>query len=319
MELGFARSLKITHLRLINAIAELGQLGLAAEAMGMTQPAASRLLAEIERTAGARLCDRHARGMELTLVGRALAQRSRSILLELSYLTREVDELKTGFGGTASVGAVTGAALRFVIPAVQQLKVLSPKAEIHVNVEPSPVLIRDLIDGRNDFVLARLPPDTDASDFDIRPANTESLQLVVRADHPLADVGNVAVADLESYPWVIQTHRSPIRNAVESAFHVAGAKLPENITNTTSLLVMIAILATSTAIAPMASEVSSLLLGRQVGARLKVLQLQEPIVMSPYYLLQMRGHQLSPVASRLKSLVARELTATAQHLSLSDI
>ena len=169
------------------------------------------------------------------------------------------------------------------------------------------------------FVLARLPPNVDANDFDIQPASTESVQLVVRADHPLADAADVAVGHLGSYPWVIQTHRAPIRDAVENTFKVAGTALPKDITNTTSLLVMIAILATSTAIAPMASEVSSLLLGRQVGARLKVLQLQEPIVMSPYYLLQMRGHQLSPVASRLKSLVARELTATAQHLSLSDI
>ena len=172
-----------------------------------------------------------------------------------------------------------------------------------------------MIDGHNDFVLARLPPDVDASDFDIQPANTESVQLLVREDHPLADVGEVALGDLDGYPWVIQTHRAPIRDAVESAFQGAGAKLPENITNTTSLLVMIAILATSTAIAPMASEVSSLLLGRQVGARLRVLQLHEPIVMSPYYLLQMRGRRLSPLASRLKSLVAGELIATGQPLS----
>lgn len=310
MDPGFARSLKFTHLRLINAIAEHGQLGLAAEALGITQPAASRLLAEIERMAGARLCDRHARGMELNLIGRALAQRSHSILLELNYLARDVDELKTGMGGTASVGAVTGAAVRFVIPAVKQLKLASPKAEIHVNVDTSPALVRDLIDGRNDIVLARLPPDVNANDFDIEPANTESVQLVVRSDHPLADVRDVAVGDLGKYPWVNQTHRAPIRDAVEHAFHIAGAKLPEDITNTTSLLVIIAILANSTAIAPMASEVTSLLLGRQVGARLKVLDVRQPIIMSPYYLLQMRGRQLSPTASRLKSLVAAELMTT---------
>lgn len=310
MDLGFARSLKITHLRLINAIAEHGQLGLAAEALAITQPAASRLLSDVESTAGARLFDRHAKGMELTLIGRALAQRSRSILLELTYLTREVDELKTGLGGAALVGAVTGAAVGLVIPAIQHLKAAAPKAEIHVNVETSPVLVRDLIDGRNDFVLARLPPEVDANDFDIQPAATETVQLVVRADHPLAKVKNVSVGDLCSYQWINQTHRAPIRDAVEKAFHLAGARLPENITNSTSLLVMIAMLVSSTAIAPMASEVSSLLIGRQVGARLKVLNVQEPIVMTPYYLLQLKNRQLSPLANRLKALVAAEIGST---------
>lgn len=307
MDLGFARSLKITHLRLINAIAETGQLGLAAEAVAITQPAASRLLAEIESITGSRLFDRNPKGMELTLIGRALAQRSRSILLELRYLTREVDELKAGMCGRASVGAVTGAAVGFVIPAVQQLKAVAPKAEIHVNVEASQVLVRDLIEGRNDFILARLLGDVDANDFDIQPARTESVQLVVREGHPLAGVRNVSFGDLGSYEWVIQTHRAPIREAVDNAFQTAGAQLPENVTNTTSLLVMIANLANSSAIAPMASEVSNLLIGNQVGARFEVLQLQDPIVLPPYFLLQMKGVQLSPVASRLKSLVAAEL------------
>ena len=91
------------------------------------------------------------------------------------------------------------------------------------------------------------------------------------------------------------------------AFHRAGARLPANITNSTSLLVMIAMVVGSTAIAPMASEVSSLLIGRLVGARLKVLDVREPIVMTPYYLLQMKKRQLSPLADRLKALVAAKI------------
>ncbi|MFC6668814.1 LysR substrate-binding domain-containing protein [Marinobacterium aestuariivivens] len=207
----------------------------------------------------------------------------------------------------ASVGAVTGAAVGFVIPAVQQLKAVSPRAEIHVNVETSPVLVRGMIEGINDFVLARLPPEFDANEFDIQPARTEAVRLVVREDHPLANGKEVSIRDLATYEWVIQTHRAPIREAVDNAFLAAGASPPENITNTTSLLVMIAMLVSSSAIAPLASEVADLLSGRQVAARLKVLQLREPIRMSPYYLLQVKDRRLSPIASRLKALVAAEL------------
>ena len=45
-----------------------------------------------------------------------------------------------------------------------------------------------------------------------------------------------------------------------------------------------------------------------MGARLRVLPLKTRIVMSPYYLLLVKGRQLSPVANRLKALVTMELS-----------
>lgn len=315
MEPTLTRLLKINHMRLISAIAEHGQLGRAAEALAITQPAASRMLADIEGSIGAPLFERHAKGLTPTLIGRAIVQRSSGILLELRDLSREVEELKHGKGGSTSVGAVTGAAVGFVIPAVQQLKAVSPKAEININVEISPILVRDLIEGRNDFVLARLSPEADINEFDIQPARTESVRLVVRDDHPLADATEVSIQDLSPYEWVMQTHRAPLHEAVNNAFLAVGAQVPENITYTTSLLAIIAILTSSTSIAPMASEVSDLLIGRQVGARLKVLPLREPIVMSPYYLLQMKARRLSPLASRLKALVLAQLKTTPHEIT----
>jgi DNA-binding transcriptional LysR family regulator len=117
----------------------------------------------------------------------------------------------------------------------------------------------------------------------------------------------VTLRDLSNYEWVMQSHRAPIREAMETAFLSAGATLPTNITNTTSLLAMIAILVSSSAIAPLASEVPDLLLGDQVGARLKVLPLNMTIEMSPYYLLLAKGRELSPVANRLRRLVTAAL------------
>src|SRR5579864_8410023 len=101
MDTMFSRLLKISHFRLINAIAEHGQLGRAAEVLAITQPAASRMLADIEGLVGAPLFERHAKGLSPTLIGRAIAQRSTDILLELRNLNREVDELKQGKGGSA--------------------------------------------------------------------------------------------------------------------------------------------------------------------------------------------------------------------------
>ncbi|MFP8968484.1 LysR family transcriptional regulator [Pokkaliibacter sp. CJK22405] len=307
MDIGLSRHLKISQLRLIAAIAEHGQLGLAAEALAMTQPAASRMLNEIEKNLSAKLFERTARGMEATLIGRAISQRAHNLLVELRDLSQDVEELKQGNGGYTTVGAVTGAAVGFVIPAIRVLKAMSPKAEVHVNVEASDVLVHDLAAGKNDFVLARLPRSVDPRDFEITPARTEQVRLVVRADHPLAGAEKVSVHDLSRYEWVMQSHRAPIREAVESVFLKQAAPLPTNITNTTSLLAMIAILVHSNAIAALASEVPELLMSDKVGARLAVLPLEESIVMSPYNLIMVKGRQLSPIANRLRILVANEL------------
>lgn len=309
MKSDLQRLLKIRQLRLIAAIAEHGQLGRAAAALAITQPAASRMLMEIETAVGAALFERDPKGMAPTPIGELVAQRAAAILLDLDGLSREVEDLKAGNSGKVTVGAVTGAAVGYAIPAIRRLKAMAPRAEIHLNVDNSPALVRDMLEGRNDFVLARLPEHTDSRAFDILPAQTESVRLVVRDGHPLARAKSLSLQDLTDFEWVVQSHRAPMSEAVEAAFLAAGLKPPEKITSTTSLLAVLAILVSSSSITPLASEVSDLLIGADVGCRLKVLPLREPIAMAPYYFLQARGRRLSPLADRLKQLVLETLAA----------
>lgn len=308
MDSDFTRQLKINHLRLVSAIAEHGQLNLAAETLAITQPSASRMLAEIEGILGAKICQRHARGMTLTLIGEVLARRAHDMLVEMRGLSREIDDLKLGKEGIARVGAVTGAALGYVVPAVQQVKALSPTADILVNVSPSDELIRELVAGHYDFVLARMPVSANIDEFMVRSGRSETVALVVNQNHPLSSAKRLSLHQLGAYAWVMQESGTPIHEAVRSAFFEANAALPRNITNTTSLLVMIALLASSTAIAPMSTEVLQLLAGQAISAHLTCLELQHPIIVSPYHLIMVRGRRLSPLARRLYSLVQEELS-----------
>ena len=94
-----ASRLTLKHLRLIAAVAEHRQLSLAAHALSLTQPAASRLLAEIEALVGAPLFERHPRGMEPTPMGAGLAQRARTIIEALADAADEAEQLRFGRGG----------------------------------------------------------------------------------------------------------------------------------------------------------------------------------------------------------------------------
>ena len=86
--------LKPAQLRLIQQIAEHGQLQRAAEITGMTQPAASRMLAEAESQVGAQLFLRQPKGMEPTEIGRAVLRRVNAILREMYSLAADVSALR---------------------------------------------------------------------------------------------------------------------------------------------------------------------------------------------------------------------------------
>jgi len=299
--------LKLSHFRLIAAVTEHGQLSPAASSLSMTQPAASRMLREIERLMGAPIFKRHAKGMSLTEVGRLLARHADTLLTEVREAIVEVEEFKLGKGGRVRVGAVTGAAVGYVMPAIQKLKATSPNADVYIDVAPSDALIRDLVSGHFDFVLGRVAPPFDARDFLISPGRNEIVDLVVRKAHPLAGANTISIVDLSDYEWILQSVGAPVRVAVEEAFLAAGGTLPHNIINTTSLLAMIALLVTSDAIAPLSREVWDLLGGNGGGLGLAVLPIREPLLVAPYHLLSLRSRPLSPLASRLKELILQEL------------
>ena len=94
--LGLLRSgLKLNHLRMIVAIDQHKQVSAAAAALSISQPAASRMLTEMESIIKVPLCERVSRGVELTQFGRAFARRARTILLELDEVDREIAALKS--------------------------------------------------------------------------------------------------------------------------------------------------------------------------------------------------------------------------------
>lgn len=302
-----AQHLKLNHLRLIAAIAAHGQLGRAAEVMGITQPAASRTLAEIERNIGTSLCIRSSKGMQLTVIGQVLARRAQNMLVSLNDISREIEELKQGLLGSARIGAVDGAAIRYVVPAVQQLKALSPSADLHIDVGLSDALTRDTLEGIYDFVLARVPPTANPANFDVLSGRPEIIRLVVHRTHPLSSAPSVSLHDLSAFQWVMLGPGVPLRQVVQEAFVSSEADMPADIINSGSVLVMLAMLADGQAIMPVAHEVAELLKSEAIGADVVTLNLNQTISIPRYDLITARGRALSPIAKRLHDLVREGL------------
>ncbi|WP_425070571.1 LysR family transcriptional regulator [Sagittula sp. S175] len=298
-----ASRLKPSHVELLLRIAETGQLQRAAEMAGMSQPAASRVLAEIEARAGEALFVRHPKGMSATALGEIYVRHGKVILEEYELLAREASRVAGGEVGQVRVGAVTGPAVGVLMPALRQVRAEAPDLEITVEVAPSTDLVRGLVEGRFDFVISRLPADHDSRDFHMVPARSEQVALLVNPAHPLAEARAVRLDQLGGFEWVMQEPGSPIRRAVEAAFLGRGLRAPERVLNSSSLLVVLSLLADGAVIAPQTLEVAQMLAGQGIAA----LRLEQPITVSPCFVIRNRFRQLPVAAERVLGRVLGRL------------
>ena len=299
------RILKPAQLRLVHEIALHGQLQMAAESLAMTQPAASRMLAEAERQIGAPLFIRQPKGMEPTEIGTTVLRRARVILRAMASIEADVRALRGGHAGSVRVGAVTGPAISYLVSAIRRIKEESPQADITVDVMPSRDLLMQLGAGEMDFVLGRILPEFDSDAFNILPMSDEKVALMARADHPLARARLVTLTELVGQEWIMQQRGAPIREATLAAFASVGLSEPDNIVNSPSLLLTIAYLAQSNAITPVSREVAELLIQPPVRAGFTILPTPQPIRVPPYFLLDLKRRPLSPLAKRLRDAVAQ--------------
>ena len=303
-DLPIRHGLKLGHMKMMVALEDSGQISTAASLLNISQPAASRMLAEMEAILKVPLCERLPRGVVPTPYGVAFARRARAILLELREADREIGDLKSGKGGSVFLGAVTAPAIALVVPAIRQIRETYPKIQIDMQVETSNVLAKELLASRHDFIIARIPDDLSPRLFDAQVIGIEKACLLVRRGHPLMRRDSVRFEDLTSFDWVFQPAGSLLRRTVEAGFLARGVPLPERILNTSSLLLTLAMVAQSDAIAPIALEVAKFInddMGLQ-GA-VDILPSGFEFDVQPYSLITVRGRVLSPAATMLKDIV----------------
>ncbi len=290
------QQIKPKHLRLVLMIAETKQLQLAAQAVAISQPAASRILSDLEKVLGSQLFSRHPAGMEPTQAGEVLLRHARVVLSELKTMNEELISLRSGASGHVRVGAVTGPAVGYLMPAIQTILQRHPDVHVSIDVAPSNELFRRLEEARYDFIMGRILPGHEKVDFRFHPARSETVSLLVHASHPLAGKGVIDWATLADYPWVIQEQGSPIRMAVENTLLRNGVAVPTHVLESSSLLVALAQIAEGQAIASQTKEVANLLISPRFSAQLSVLETKLPIVVAPYFVIQSSHRKLQRAA-----------------------
>ena len=301
--------LKTRQLVLLAQLGTERNLGRAAAAMSISQPAATKLLQQLEEVLGVDLFKRLARGMEPTAAGEVLIRYARQMLSDFGFVRDEIRALRSGLRGTLRVGSVPGAVPGLLAPALVHYKQLHPRVAVSVVVDTSDVMLAQLGRGEVDLVLGRLTEGSHDDEFASLPLLGEAQVVVVRAGHPLLQADAVSLRDLVQWPWILQPPGSPQRSRFEAALREAGIHARLNITESASTIVTTALLEISDMAAVMPASLASHY--ARLGM-LTVLSLELPLKVPPIHLITRRQRALSPAAAHFEQQIreAAELAAT---------
>ncbi|AZC16971.1 LysR substrate-binding domain-containing protein [Pseudomonas sp. CMR5c] len=233
--------LRLRQLRLVLALQEFGSLRRAAEHIGMTQPAATKMLHEAETLLGVELFERLPRGMRATPFGETVIYYARMVFAELSGMREELVSLESGNLGRVTVGAIPALASGLLTRTIATLKQSHPRLSMSIQVDTSDVLVQALLQEQLDVVLGRIPAGARAEELLFDSLGEEALCVIAGARNPLAQATQLDWAQLQEQTWVLQQHPSPMRSIVNQVFHNARVDIPSSIVETTSIMTLLSL------------------------------------------------------------------------------
>jgi DNA-binding transcriptional LysR family regulator len=170
---------------LLIAIEEHGNVRRAAEALNMSQPAASKLLKGLEDLVGVPLFDRQPRAMIPTWYGESMIRHARIALSSLGEAGSEIEAIKAGHAGSVAIGAIAGPAMTLLPPALARVSQAYPDLRVTLVVEGSDVLLEQLAQNKIDLMIGRLFARHDKRHLHYQPVAEEQVCAIARPGHPL--------------------------------------------------------------------------------------------------------------------------------------
>ncbi|MBN4668105.1 LysR family transcriptional regulator [Pandoraea nosoerga] len=244
--LHLGRKLKFHQLQVFDRVLETGSLVRAANETGLTQPAVSKIVHELEACFEGPLFVRSNRGMQPTELGELLGHRVKSLMAELRYLTDEVNAFSAGTSGHVIVGTLISASADLLPRTIAMLKSRAPGVLVTVREATTAQLFPALASGDLDIVVGRLPeralPVANAFALTHEVLFNESLCVVGATRHWEGAGERVPLAQLREGAWILPVPESPSRLAAERLFHDAGLPLPEDVVESLSVLTNIGLM-----------------------------------------------------------------------------
>lgn len=210
------------------AVAERGSIRAAARQLGVTQPAVTRTVRELEADLGVPLVVRSTHGVELTDYGRAFRVRARLLVEESRRAREELQQIRGGMSGLVRVGISSLPAIAVLPAAFQAFRAQMPQATLDFVDGQIPLAVPMLRSGELDFLVTQSIPEIVDADLVVEPLFVTTLTVAARSGHPQLRVRSLAaLADAEWLGWE--------RAMVAQVFEGHGLAVPRRIVTSRSL------------------------------------------------------------------------------------
>lgn len=291
---------RLRHLKMLVALSEHGKLGVVAEMFGISQPALSRTLNELEQMSGHQLFERHNRGLIPTPQGEVIVRHAKMLISEAQRAEYEMVVAAAGQGGSVAFGTIMTPAADYVAPALKRIFETHPTIDISISVGSSDVLLEDVLNRRLDFAVCRIPSGMNPLWFDYLPVGQETLRVIVAVDHPLSAKPVVTEDDLRHLSWVLQPHGSFLRQVIDDFIRRHGI-VPASVVSTSDALLTMLLILQSQRLGIFAEPVAALL---ERHGLVKALQIEGDISVPGFGLVKLKERELSASAELVYNVFA---------------
>jgi LysR family pca operon transcriptional activator len=225
-----APPVQFRHLNTFVEVARQKSVGRAAEILGVSQPAVSKTLRELEAAVGVRLVERDGRGIKVTRFGDVFLQHAGESLLAMRRGIDSVARTQASAEPPLRVGALPTVAARVMPLAIRRFLAAHTKLPVKIVSGENTVLLAQLRSGDLDLVVGRLAAPDQMKGLNFAHLYAEQVVFAVRPGHPLLAAGAFDFSRISQFTVLMPTQNSVIRPFVERFLIAHGiGELPEEI------------------------------------------------------------------------------------------
>lgn len=199
----FKSRLRMKHLELFRNLCELHSLRKAAEASSMTQPAATKLIQELESMFGVPLFERDRRGMRPNAHGDLIKRHFNVVMSDVGHMCDELALYASGGAGVVRLGIVPSLSAQLLARITDDLLSAHPNVRLELTEGATDRLMEGLRRNDLDLIFGRILDRARISELRVVEVYTESFEVVSAAGHPLARKARVSWEDLSQARWIL--------------------------------------------------------------------------------------------------------------------
>lgn len=205
------------ELEALHALVEARKTTSAAAKLGVSQPAISRAIHDLEKRLGKQLFHREGGRLVPTADGILLYQQSLPIFETLAGLGRGGNERSSD---PVRIIAPPTIAHRFLPEIIAGFLQAEPKIRVLLEVGTTSDVIASMADGKYDFGITDAQLHHPAIVFE--PFRRSSAHAILRTDHPLAEKAELTLGDLKGQRFIALTRRFSVRSMLDRIFMDGG-------------------------------------------------------------------------------------------------